>query len=165
VRLTVGTISGVHGVHGELKVRLATDTPEHLRRIKRVWIGEEAAPRRLLGVRFHAGQALIRLGGVTTPEAGRALQGQPLRIAGGEAAPLAPGEYFLYQLIGLEVFDETGTLLGRVSDLMETGAADVFVVEPAGGGPDLLLPNLPHVVLAIEPAARRMVVRPLEYES
>lgn len=165
MRLTIGTLNGVHGVNGELKLRVASDEPEHLRRIKRVWVGEEPEPRRVRGVRFHGGQALIRLSGVTTPEAGRALQGQPLRIPGSEARPLAPGEYFLYQLIGLDVFDEAGRRLGRVADLIETGANDVFVVAPAEGGPDTLLPNLPHVVLEIRPDERRMVVRPLVYEG
>lgn len=165
VRLTIGTIGGVHGINGELKLRLVTDEPEHLRHVKRVWLGEEPQSRRLRRVRFHGGQALIQLSGVTTPEAGRALQGQPVRIAGSEARPPAPGEYFLYQLIGLDVFDEAGNPLGRVSDLIETGANDVFVVTPAEGGADILLPNHPEVVLDIQPAARRMTVRPLVYEG
>jgi 16S rRNA processing protein RimM len=163
--LTIGTVSGVHGVHGELKLRLATDEPGHLRRIKRVWVGDEPAPRRLQAVRLHAGQALIRVSGIATPEAGRELVGQPVRIAGSEARPLAPGEYFLYQLIGLDAFDEAGNLLGRVIDLIETGANDVFVITPPGGGPDILLPHQADVVLDIQPAAGRMTVRPLVYEG
>ena len=165
VRLVVGTVSGPHGVRGELKLRLATDDPEHLRAVKRVYVGDELRARRLLGVRFHAGQALLRLQGITTPEAVDALRGQPVRIAGGDARPPAPGEFFLYQLIGLEAVDEAGTRLGRVTDLLETGAHDVFVVAPPGGGPDLLLPNHPDVVLDVRPDEGRMTVRPLVYDE
>ena len=164
VRLVVGTVAGPHGVRGELKLRLATDEPDHLRQVKRVYVGDEAQPRRLLGVRFHAGQALLRVQGITTPEAVDPLRGLPVRIAGSEARPPEPGEFFLYQLMGLDVVDETGTSLGHVSDIMETGAHDVFVVTPPGGGPDLLLPNHPEVVLDVRPGEGRMVVRPLVYE-
>lgn len=163
MRLSIGVLVGVHGLNGELKLRLDTDDPEHLTAIERVYVGDEERPRRVLGLRFHAGQALIRLQGVETPEVGRELRGRPLRIPGAEARPLAPGEYFLYQLVGLAVVDEAGTALGRVTDLMETGTHDVLVVSPVGAGPDILLPNRPEVVLDIDPVGGRMVVRPLVY--
>ena len=164
VRLAIGVIVGVHGLHGEVKLRLFTDDPEHLTTLKRVYVGDETEPRRLLGVRFHAGQALIRLQGVDDPEAGTALRGLTLRMAGTDARPLEPGEFLLYQLIGLDAVDEEGTILGRVTDLLETGAHDVFVVTPADG-PDQLFPNHPDVVLDIDPSAGRMVLRPLVYDE
>lgn len=164
VRLVVGTIVGPHGVRGEVKLRVVTDDPEHLGHVPRVFIGDEPRPRRLLGVRFHGGQALLRIQGITTPEAVDALRGRPVRIAGSDARPPAPGEYFLYQLLGLEVIDEEGTALGRVADVMETGAHDVLVVAPPDGGADILLPNHPEVVLDVRPDEGQMVVRPLVYE-
>ena len=164
VRLAIGVLVGVHGLQGELKLRLFTDDPEHLASLRRVYVGDEPQPRRLLGVRFHAGQALLRLQGIEDPEGGMALRGQTLRIAGTDARPLAAGEFFLYQLMGLEAVDEEGTSLGQVTDLMETGVHDVFVVTPADG-PDLLFPNHPEVVLNIDPTAGRIVVRPLIYDE
>lgn len=146
-------------------MRLATDDPAHLTTIKHVFVGDEPQPRRLLGIRFHAGLALIRLPGVTSREQAAALRGEPVRIAGSDARPLAPGEFFLYQLIGLDVVDETGAPIGTVTDLMETGAHDVLVIAPADGGKNLLLPNHPDVVLDIRPAERRMTVRPLVYDE
>jgi len=162
----VGTVVGTHGVRGEIKMRLTTDDPEHLGSgaVTRVYLGHEATPRRLLGVRFHAGHALLRVEGMSSPEEATARRGQSVRIAGAEARPLAPGEFFLYQVVGLEAVDEAGTPLGRVTDVMETGAHDVFVVTPPDGGPDLLLPNHPDVVLDVRPADGRMTVRPLVYE-
>jgi 16S rRNA processing protein RimM len=163
--LTVGTIVGAHGVRGELKMRLASDDAEHLATIKRIFIGDEPNPRRLLGMRFNAGFALLRLPGMSTPEEVEPLRGQPVRIAGSDARPLEPGEFFIYQLIGLDVFDEDGQALGTVTDLIETGAHDVLVIVPAGGGKELLLPNHPEVVLDIRPDERRMIVRPLVYDE
>jgi 16S rRNA processing protein RimM len=156
-------VVGTHGVRGELKVVVLTDDPEHLASLKRLWLGIEQQPRTVLGVRFHAGNALMRLSGITTPEEGRAFRGQPLRMAGTDAKPLPPGEFRLYQLVGLTAFTEDGRPLGRVTDVLETGANDVFVVAPEGGGSDLLLPYHPEVILDIRPDEGRMVVRPLRY--
>ena len=163
VRLTIGTILAPHGVRGEFKVRLQTDDPEHLLTITRLYLGDETTPRTVLGVRLHAGNALMRVQGISTPETVERFRGTPLRIRGADARPLAANEYFLYQMIGLEVFDEGGNRLGRVADLMETGANDVLVVAPEDGGTDILLPSHPDVIVAMDPAAGHVVVRPLSY--
>jgi 16S rRNA processing protein RimM len=165
VRLRVGTIVGSHGTDGEVKVLLTTDDPEHLVSIRRLFVGDEPLARRVLGTRLHDRYALMRLKGITTPEAASALRGAPVRIAGSDARPLAPGEFYLYQLIGLTAFDEAGEILGTVADIMETGANDVFIVSPPDGGSDLLIPNHPDVVLEIDPIAGRLTVRPLIYGS
>ncbi|HET7092741.1 MAG TPA: ribosome maturation factor RimM [Thermomicrobiales bacterium] len=162
-RLAIGVIVGSHGVRGEAKLRLFTDEPEHLRAIKRIWLGDEPNPRRLLGVRFQNDVALIRVQGITTPEAVAELRGETVRIAGADARPLAPGELFLYQLIGLDAFDEAGAPVGRVTDIIETGANDVLVIAPPDGGPDILLPNHPETVLDVRPGEGRMTVRRLVY--
>jgi 16S rRNA processing protein RimM len=163
VRLAVGVIVGAHGVDGEMKLRLSTDTPEHLLTIKHVYAGDAPKPLALKGVRFHQGMALIKLHGVWNREAAQDLAGTTIRIAGKDAAPLQPGEFYLYQMVGLEVFTEAGEKMGDVIDIMETGANDVFVVKPPGGGKDFLLPNTPEIVPIIDPANRRMVARPMVF--
>ena len=163
VRLTIGTILAPHGVRGEFKVRLQTDEPEHLLTIKRLYLGEEATPRTVLGVRLHAGNALMRVQGISTPETVDRFRGTRLRIRGTDARPLAPNEYFLYQVIGLEVFDESGTRLGHVTDIIETGANNVLVVTPGDGDDEMLLPSHPDVIVALDPATGRIVARPLTY--
>ena len=163
VRLTVGTILAPHGVRGEFKVRLQTDDPEHLLTVKRLYLGDETTPRTVLGARLHAGNALIRLQGISSPESVERFRGTPLRIRGVDARPLAANEYFLYQVIGLEAYDESGNRLGQVGDLIETGANDVLVITPEDGGADILLPSHPDVIIAMDPAAGRIVVRPLVY--
>ena len=83
--------------------------PRTLLTIKRLYLGDETTARTVLGARLHADNALIRLQGISTPETVERLRGTPLRIRGTDARPLAADEYFLYQMMGLEVFDETGT--------------------------------------------------------
>lgn len=163
VFLTIGVIAGTHGVVGELKVRPITDVPEQFERVSSVYVGEEERPRKVQNMRFHSGSVLLKLRGIATPEEGAQLRGQPIRISGKDAIPPEAGEFLLYQLIGLDAFDEAGIKIGTTVDLIETGSRDVFVIRPDGGGPDVLLPNTEDAVLEIVPSERRMVVRLLEY--
>jgi len=158
----VGAILAPHGLRGEFKLRLQTDDPEHLLTLKRLYLGDETAPRTVLSARMHQGNALLRLQGISSPETVERLRGTALSIRASDARPLAPNEYFLFQIIGLEVFTEAGERLGKVTDLMETGANDVLVVTPDEGA-DILLPSHPDVVLSMDPAAGKVVVRPLSY--
>jgi 16S rRNA processing protein RimM len=163
VRLVVGTLGAPHGVSGDLRLHLTTDDLEHLQSVRRVYLDGEQRGRRVVDLRPHGDGALIQFHGVDTPEAAAALTGRVVRIAGSDARPLAPGEFFLYQLIGLRVEDESGTELGTVTDLLETGANDVVVITPSTGGSDMLLPNIPEVIVEINPADGRMVARPPAY--
>jgi 16S rRNA processing protein RimM len=165
VRLAIGVVIGTHGVQGELKVRLTTDDPEHLAQIKHVFVSDEPQPRRINGFRIHGIDGLFRLKGISTPEAAAQFKGATLRIAGADARPLEPGEFYIYQLIGLNAFDESGAPIGVVSDILETGANDVLVISPPDGGPDQLVPNHPDVVLNVDPKAGKIVIRPLVYDE
>ena len=163
VRLTVAVIERPHGVQGEFQARITTDFPDRLLTLKTIYLGDESKPRNVLGARFHKDRVLYRLTGITSPEQVKTLNGTPLRIPGSAAAPLAEGEYFLYQLIDSTVVDEGGTVLGTLVDIMETGANEVYVVRPEGGGEDVLLPNIPSVVLDINLDDARITVKPPEY--
>jgi 16S rRNA processing protein RimM len=163
VFLTLGTVIGTHGIAGELKVRPVTSLPEQFEHLSAVYLGDEPRPRKVQHVRFHAGNVLLKLRGISNPEDSATFRGQAIRISGKDALPLEDGEFLLYQLIGLDAFDETGAKIGTTVDLIETGARDVFVIRPEGDGPDILLPNTEDAVLEIVPSERRMVVRLLEY--
>lgn len=163
VMLTLGVIVGTHGVVGELKVRPVTNLPEQFEGLTSVYVGDEERPRKVQNVRLHSGQVLLKLRGIANPEDGATFRGQPIRISGKDAIPLEAGEYLLYQLIGLDAFDESGNKIGTTVDLIETGARDVFVIRPDGGGAEILLPNTEDAILEIVPSERRMVVRLLDY--
>jgi 16S rRNA processing protein RimM len=162
VKLTVAIIERSHGVRGELQASITTDTPDRLTTYKALYVGDETNPRRVVSSRFHQNRLLVKLQGIDTPEAVKALHGTPLRILGSQAAPLAEGEHFIFQLIDNEVVDEQGTVIGRLVDILETGANEVYVIKRPSG-PDLLLPNIPSVVLAIDTVAKRITVHPDDF--
>ncbi len=164
VRLTIGVIAGTHGVNGELKLKPLTDHPEHIPTLKSVYLGDSDTPTPLLGARGQGDNLLIKLEGVTTPEAGKRLGGLKVRIAAKDARPLEEGEYFIFQLIGLEARATDGSVIGTVSDLIETGAQDVLVITRPGDT-DLLVPNHPSYVIEISPEQNRIVIQPPVYTS
>jgi 16S rRNA processing protein RimM len=117
----------------------------------------------VIAAQLHAGQLLLALDGITTPEQATAFTGQPVRLPAAALRPLEAGEYFVYQLLGLVVEAERGERIGTVTDLIETGANDVLVVTPGDGTPDLLLPMIPAVILDVDPVGGRLIARRLEY--
>jgi 16S rRNA processing protein RimM len=164
VRLALGRIVGAHGVRGEVKLELLTDDPDQLLDLRRVYFDDDPTPRRLTGTRFHGRQALLTFPDVGDRDAAEALRGTIVRIAGSQAKPPAEGEFYHYQLIGLSVVDESGQPLGTLAEILAAGEVDVYVVRDRHGK-EQLFPALKEVVLEIDPAADRVVVRPQVWED
>lgn len=158
--LAVGRITRPHGVHGEVRVELLTDVPERFEWLDAIYVGEKN-PRRtaIESVRYHQGVVLLRLAGYPTRDEAEALRGQLLQVPEADAVPLEEGEYYLYQLVGLDVFTEAGTHLGRLSEVLETGANNVFVVN--GGNGQHLLPDIPDVIKEIDIEHGKMTIHPM----
>ena len=159
--LIIGRVTRPHGVSGEVRAQIHTDQPERFTWLEQLFVGEDdPTPLTVEKVRFHHGIVILKLGGVNSRNQAEALRNQWLQVPIEEAIPLEIGEFFLYQLLGLEVQTVGGEKLGKVVDILQTGANDVFVVRgynDAAG--ELLLPDIPEVVLEIDPAAGRILVQ------
>ncbi|MBT9172981.1 MAG: Ribosome maturation factor RimM [Syntrophomonadaceae bacterium] len=159
----IGKIVKPHGIHGELKVRPYSDFPERVRSLTRVFL-ETGGTDKAYQVRdafVHGRFWVLSLVGVSTPEAAGQLKGVLLKIPLSERVPLPEGTYYLDELIGLQVYTVTGMLLGTVSEILQTGSNDVYVVDRADsaqGAGQLLIPALKAVVVKLEPALKRMEV-------
>jgi 16S rRNA processing protein RimM len=160
VQLAVGRVVGTHGLDGELRVQLLTDNPEHLLEAEQLLVGDQRTPYTIDSIRFHKGLALIAFDEIVDVDEAEALRGSVLRISGADLPPLAENEYYLYQVVGIEARTEAGEVIGTVSDVIETGANNVFVVTPADGGKELLFPSIPDVVTDIRPTDGYLVIRP-----
>ncbi len=148
-------------MRGEVRAEIRTDEPERFRWLTEVLVGdlEEPVPFSIEGVRFHQHVVILKLGRVDDRIQAEALRNQWLQVPLAEAIPLAEDEMFLYQLLGLQVFTLEGERLGEVVEVLETGANDVFVVRSGKDETkDLLLPDLPDVVLKIDLQAGRVLV-------
>jgi len=147
-----------HGVRGEVRVRIHTDEPERFSWLETVWVGDEnPSPMVVENARLHQGIIILKLKGCDTRSQAEALRNQWLQVRVEEALTLDEGEFFYYQLVGLQVETTAGEILGQVHEILQTGANDVFVVRGPGG--ELLLPDIPQVILEIDPQGGRVVVQ------
>ncbi len=158
--LVIGKIVAPWGVKGEVKVAIETDFPERFNRLKRVYLGEKAVSCVLEKARLHKGHALLKLGGCDDRNAAEKLRGQLVQIPIEEAMPLGEDEYYVYQIVGLDVWTTEGEHLGRVSEVLFTGANDVYVVQGERG--EVLIPAIEDVVLEVDLAGGRLIVELLE---
>ncbi len=127
----VGIVVGAHGVRGELRVAPETDFPERFAHLEELSLQAQGTAPRLVRVtasRQHTGKGLVLLSleGVDDREAAAALRGARLYIREKDLVPLAPGEYYEFQILGLRVVTEEGRDLGEIIDIIHTGANDVY---------------------------------------
>ena len=146
VFLAVGKLRRPHGVHGEIIMDVLTDFPERLHTGMTLFIGPEHLPLRLRSHRPTAAAMLVAFEGYNTPEQAGELRNQFAYVPTADRPPLPEGEYYHHQLIGLKVVDEHGKALGRVSEILATGANDVYVVRPEMGA-EILIPAVDEFVL------------------
>ncbi|HHW14300.1 MAG TPA: 16S rRNA processing protein RimM [Firmicutes bacterium] len=162
--VAIGEVASPCGLRGEVHVVPLTDFPERFRSTRQVLLGkpgEEPAgpPVKVERVRLQGRGVVVKLAGVDSPEAARLLRGRLLFVPREEVAPLPEGRFYVFDLVGLTVFDEAGRVLGELVEVLDRPANDVFVVRPTDGGPGILVPALKSVVRQVDLAEGRMVVR------
>jgi 16S rRNA processing protein RimM len=144
--VAVGRILGPWGLRGELKVQPLTDFPERFEPGCSLYVdGVAYAVERC---RWHRGKAYIRLSGIDSATAAEALRQRFLEVPEEELKPLSEGEYYQFQIVGLDVRTTEGQPLGKVTQILSTASNDVFVVRGEGG--ELLIPALEDVIKAID---------------
>jgi 16S rRNA processing protein RimM len=149
-----------HGIRGELKCRIVTDFPkQRFRRGNTVVV--KGQPHRIQAARVQGTTVLLKLENIPDRTAAETLRGADVEVPALAALPLAKGQFYWHQVIGLRVEDaSTHEPLGHVADILETGANDVYIVRGDKRG-EILVPAIKDVVKEIDPAAGRMLIAPL----
>ncbi|MFH1524184.1 MAG: ribosome maturation factor RimM [Chloroflexota bacterium] len=155
--LAVGKVRRPHGVGGDALVEIYTDFPERILSQMVIYVGENHLPLTISRRRTHNDGLLLAFEGFTTPEQVGKFRNQTLYTTKADAPELPEGEYYQYELIGLEVKDEFGISLGKLTEIMQTGANDVYVVTNEAGR-ELLLPAITDVVLDVDLEAKTMKI-------
>jgi 16S rRNA processing protein RimM len=158
--LAVARVRRPFGVRGEVLLELLSDFPRQLLEAKTLYQGEDHLPQRVASIRRHGQDFLLLMEGMGDRDAVEPLRGVVLYLRAVEQQPLPPGVYYLHQIEGLEVVTDAGENLGRVREIIKTGANDVYVVQGSRG--DVLLPAIPQVILEVRLGEGRMVVHLLE---
>lgn len=161
--LLIGEILRPHGVAGELKMRVFTHHPEHLSKLKRVFLSDStdannAIEYQLKSVRMNQDYALLRLIGINDRNEADLLRQLYVSVAIEDAVPLEEGEHYLFELIGMDIFTEAGVALGVLVEVLETGANDVYIVDGSEFG-EVLIPVTEQTILSTDTASNRIIVR------
>lgn len=158
--LKVGIITSTHGIRGEVKVFPTTDDIQRFRYLKECILdtGSRQLPMEVEGCKFFKNQAILKFKGYDNINDIEQYKNASLWVTRENAVPLEEGEFYIADIIDAGVYEEDGTYLGRLTDVMETGANDVYVVQMENGK-ELLLPAIPQCILEVDTEEPRLTVR------
>lgn len=161
--LQVGIISSTHGVRGEVKVFPTTDDVNRFKKLKEVLLdtGNEQLSMKIEHVKFFKQFVILKFEGIDNINEVEKYKGKSLYVTREHAVKLKKDEYYIADLIGICVSDESGEELGTLTDVMETGANDVYVIAMKDGR-ELLLPAIRQCILEVDIEQMRMKVHLLE---
>lgn len=142
--IEAGRIVNTHGVAGEVKIQVWLDSPQFLKSFRRCFIDKREV--KLLSARVHKGFLIAKLENVEDVNAAMALKGRTVFIDRADAR-LPKGAFFLQDIIGAAVVDESGNEIGKLADVMETPASNVYVVK---GETEHLIPAVPEFILSTD---------------
>lgn len=151
--LEAGIIVNTHGIKGEVKIQPWADSAEFLMKIKTFYIDEK--PYEMLTGRIHKDFLIAQLEGVSDVNEAMVLKNKTIFIDRSDVK-LPKGTFFLQDIIGATVFDESGKELGKLSDVLELPASNVYVV---AGEREILIPAVPEFIIKTDVNAGTVVVR------
>ena len=157
--LQVGKISNVHGLNGEVKVIALTDDIKRFGELDGVYMGMDKDYFEIEKVSYQKGQAIIKFKGISSLAEAEDKINSFLWVKT-EEAKRPEGAYFLFEIIGLEVYDVFGNYVGKVKDVLQPGANDVYVVK--NGESEYLIPGIKEIVVKIDLDEKKMTIDPLE---
>lgn len=161
--LRVGVIASTHGVKGEVKVFPTTDDAGRFNDLKEVILdtGKEHIPLEIEHVKFFKNMVILKFRGYDNINDIEKYKSKDLLVTRDQAVALGPDEYFITDLIGLDVVTDEGDELGTLKDVLETGANDVYIISMKDGR-ELMLPAIADCILHVDLEAGRMEVHILE---
>ncbi len=161
--LRVGVIANTHGIRGEVKVFPTTDEKERFKDLKKVILdmGKEQKVLEIQSVRFFKNLVILKFKGIDNINDIEMYKGKDLLVTREDAVPLEEGEYFIADLLDLDVYSDEDEKIGVLYDVMQTGANDVYVVKTEEGK-EILLPAIDECILDINLEESRMTVHIME---
>jgi 16S rRNA processing protein RimM len=157
--LQVGKVSNVHGLGGDLKVIPLTDDIKRFGELEGVYIGMDKDYFEIEKVSYQKGQAIIKFKGIDSLSEAEEKINTFLWVKV-EEAKRPEGAYFLFEIIGLDVYTVDGDFIGKVRDVLQPGANDVYVVKD--GEKEHLIPGIKEVIKEIDLDEKKMTIDPIE---
>lgn len=154
----IGLVAKPQGIRGEIKVNNLSDQPERFLKLDHVFAENRGQYTRygVKGARLGDGCAFLFLERIYTRDEAETLRGQYLCVERENAITLPEGRYFIFDLEGCEVLTEKGRHLGRLTEVLQPGANDVYVV--SDGENEILVPAVKSFVLSVDIPSKTVVV-------
>lgn len=161
---TVGKITSAHGIKGEVKVFPLTNDPERFYNLNYIWIFDDKKNERIKfeieSVRILPNGLFLKLKGIDSRNDAERFKGFFLNVDEENTIELKENEYFIKDLLHINVYTDDGKYLGSISDVLQTGANDVYVVKCKDS--EILLPAIRDVIKEVDIKNRTMIVHLLE---
>ncbi len=155
---TIGQVLAPWGLEGKLKVEVITDFPHRLAPRSQFYVDRQ--PMTIAGTSWHKGKAIIKLEGIDSVEQAEKLRGKTLEIHHRQLETLPEGQYYHFQLIGLEVWTTEGKRLGKVIRVLSAPSNDNYVVGGEKG--EILIPAIEDVVKSVDLESGRITIEAIE---
>ena len=157
--LQVGVITQTHGVRGEVKVFPTTDDVNRFKKLKQVILdtGKETMPLEIQSVKFFKQFVILKVKGIDNINDIEKYKRCSLYVTREHAVALEEDEYFIADMIGMEVCTEDGNIFGTLKDVIETGANDVYVIENAEHG-EVLVPAIKECIRSVDIEKGQMMI-------
>ena len=161
--LQVGSITSTHGVHGEVKVFPTTDDVKRFSKLKEVELETTSGTTTLhiKGVKYFKQFAILKFEEFDSLNAVETIKGKKLYVTRKNAVKLQKDEYFIADLIGMKVVDNVLQLEGTLTDVIQTGANDVYDIALSAGR-QFLLPAISDCILNVDMENRLISIHVLE---
>jgi 16S rRNA processing protein RimM len=161
--LQVGVITQTHGIRGEVKVFPTTDDAKRFQDLEHVLLdaGKELLSLEIENVKFFKQFVILKFKGYDSINDVERYKRCPLLVGRSEAVPLEEDEYFITDMIGLQVVTDMGEDFGVLKDVLVTGANDVYVIEHPVAG-EVLVPAIKECILEVDISGRKMKIHVME---
>lgn len=156
-KIIIGKLGAARGLNGELKIISLTDFEGRFENLQEVEIDDKIL--QVDYVKYVGNNIVIRFKDYQTREAAQKLTGKMMRVDKNNAAPLSEGEFYTFDIIGLNVFDLNDKKLGTIANVLKTGSNDVFVMKSENDR-EILIPALKRVVKKIDIENKMMIIIP-----
>ena len=157
--LRVGVIANTHGVRGEVQIYATTDDIRRFKKLKECFIdtGKEKIPVEVESCKFFKEMPILKFRSMDQMGDVEGFKGKDLLVSREHAVKLKKNEFFIVDLVGLSVESDEGMPVGILTDVLQTGANDVFVVKTEAGD-EVLIPYIEQCVPEIHPETGKIMV-------
>lgn len=160
--LVLGKLRRPHGVQGEIPLELYTQMLELLLPDCVVFVGDDHQPYTIEATRWKQDLLLLKFEELNDRTVVSELTNELVYVKTEALPPLSEGDFYLHELIGLQVFEENGLYLGVLAEILETGANDVYLIKN-DAGEETLIPATEEMILEIDPVQKKMIVSRMEW--